>query len=307
MSGRQRVRLLLPLILLLSCAPPLAATPLQTQVEPEQVVPGTPLKITVSGLSPDTQLEGSFLGVDLTFMFPEDGRRVAFAGVDLDVEPGSHVLLLQARDTGGGGAVREHSVEILVENKTYPTEELKVAPKYVNPPDEVSQRIARESASLKTLWEQATPEALFDGTTVRPLSGVLGRNFGRRRVFNGQPKSPHSGTDLSAGEGTPVPASARGRVVMARDLYYSGNLVVLDHGGGVYTLYAHLSRMGVGEGDLVDAGQEIGQVGSTGRVTGAHLHWGARIGEARVDPAVLLELLSGVAGNTAADQDEPRT
>ncbi len=127
---------------------------------------------------------------------------------------------------------------------------------------------------------------------VRPLAGVKGRNFGRRRIFNDKPRSPHSGTDLSAPEGTPVEAAAAGRVALAEDLYFSGNLVVLDHGGGVYTLYAHLSRIDVEVGQPVKAGEIVGLVGATGRVTGAHLHWGARIGEARVDPASLLDLLA---------------
>lgn len=304
MGGRRWLRLLLPLLFLLSCAGPTAVAALRVQVEPARVVPGTPLRITVSGLAASARLRGIFLDRELMFMSLGDGHQVAFAGVDLDVKPGRHTLSLSVEEEGA--ALLEQAAEIVVEDKAYPTEELKVAPKYVDPPPEVSRRTAREAAALQALWDRASPEMLFDGATVRPLSGVPGRNFGRRRVFNGQPRSPHSGTDLSAPSGTPVPASARGRVVMARDLYYSGNLVVLDHGGGVYTLYGHLSRISVAEGDLVEAGQSVGQVGATGRVTGSHLHWGARIGEARVDPAVLLELLAGPVSAQAA-QAAPRT
>jgi murein DD-endopeptidase MepM/ murein hydrolase activator NlpD len=110
-------------------------------------------------------------------------------------------------------------------------------------------------------------------------------------VFNGKPRSPHSGTDLTAPEGTPVQAAAGGVVALADDHYFSGRIVVLDHGGGIYTAYAHLSRIEVAAGDSVQAGETIGRVGATGRVTGAHLHWGARVGGARVNPDSLLELL----------------
>jgi hypothetical protein len=276
--------------LLLAVAPssgPLES--LQLGLDPPELYPGAPLRIRLHGLPGDARATGRLQDEDLTFMPAPGGGLVAFAGVDLDVPPGDLSLTISL-DAGGVGRKVERRLAVL--SRDYPTEELKVAPKYVNPPPEVSERIAREAADLAELWDAATPRALYDGATVRPLPEAAGRNFGRRRVFNGEPRSAHSGTDLSAASGTPVPAAARGRVVRARDYYYSGNLVVLDHGGGVYTLYAHLSRIDVAEGDLVAAGDVLGTVGATGRVTGAHLHWGGRIGRARVDPAVLLELLS---------------
>lgn len=283
--------LLLPGLVLFFCgsAAVTAALP-AVQVSPARIVPGTALRFTVSGADADARVGGTVLETDLVFLRGEDGTWAAFAGVDLDTSPGVYTFHVSAE--WGDSANLEHAGEITVVAKDYPTEELKVAARYVEPPQDVTERIARESAALKRLWARSTPEKLYDGVTLRPLAGVAGRNFGRRRVFNGKPRSPHSGADLAAPVGTPVPAAARGRVALARDLYYSGNLVVLDHGGGVYTLYAHLSRMDVSEGAMVAAGDIIGQVGATGRVTGPHLHWGARIGEARVDPGRLLELLA---------------
>lgn len=268
----------------------LAAMP-AIKVAPERPVPGTALRITISGVGADARLRGTALETELVFLRGADGIWAAFAGVDLETPPG--VYTFRVHGEWDGGATLEHAGEITVVAKDYPTEQLKVAAKYVEPPPEVAARIARESAALKELWARATPERVYDGATLRPLAGVPGRNFGRRRVFNGKPRSPHSGADLAAPVGTEVPAAARGRVALARELYFSGNLVVLDHGGGVYTLYAHLSRMNVSEGAMVAAGDIIGRVGATGRVTGPHLHWGARIGEARVDPGPLLELLAG--------------
>jgi murein DD-endopeptidase MepM/ murein hydrolase activator NlpD len=272
----------------------MAAVPdsvLQVVVTPEALAPGEPVRITVTGPEPPSEISGSFLGRDLGFLpAPGGGSWIAFAGIDLDTKPGDYVLSIEARSEPGDDWA--HAVDLQVADKAFPTERLTVESKYVEPPPEVTARIAREAATLKVLWETATPDLLYTGEVVRPLAGVKGRNFGRRRIFNDQPRSPHSGTDLSAPEGTPVEAAAAGRVALAEELYFSGNLVVLDHGGGVYTLYAHLSRIDVQVGQPVKAGAIVGLVGATGRVTGAHLHWGARIGEARVDPASLLELLT---------------
>jgi murein DD-endopeptidase MepM/ murein hydrolase activator NlpD len=108
-------------------------------------------------------------------------------------------------------------------------------------------------------------------------------------VFNGVPKSPHSGLDLRAATGVPVKAAGAGRVRLSRNLYYSGNTVILDHGAGLFTVYAHLSTIAVREGDEVEAGAQVGKVGATGRVTGPHLHWGAKVGDRPFDPSALLD------------------
>jgi murein DD-endopeptidase MepM/ murein hydrolase activator NlpD len=269
----------------------LMAAALAVSVTPQKLTPGEPLRVMVSDVPEGATVSGRFLDHDLIFLAPPDrgGDRLAFSGVDLDVESGVHRLDVTLR--GADGAISTRALELRIEAKEYPLEELEVEPKYVEPPPEVSARIARESAALKALWQTASPEILFDGSVQRPLPGVKGRNFGRRRVFNGEPRSPHSGTDLSAPQGTPVQAAAGGVVALADDHYFSGRIVVLDHGGGIYTAYAHLSQIDVAAGDSVRAGQTIGRVGATGRVTGAHLHWGARAGGARVNPDSLLELL----------------
>ena len=268
-----------------------AAVTLTVDVEPRRLTPGTPMRVTVRGVDARSEVSGEFLGHPVQFLpGPDPADRIAFAGADLLTEPGVHPLTVRVERAGGEPLSRR--VEIRIDPKDYPTERLQVKKEYVEPPPDVQKRIARESKMLKGIWASATPERLFDGTVNRPLPGVEGRNFGRRRIFNGRPRSPHSGIDLSASTGTVVEAAARGRVVVAEELYFSGNLVVIDHGGGVYTLYAHLSRINVVAGEEVAAGAPVGQVGATGRVTGAHLHWGARIGRARVDPSSLLDLLT---------------
>lgn len=269
----------------------LIAAALAVSVTPQSLTPGEPLRVIVSGVPDGASVTGRFLHRDLTFLAPPAGgrERLAFTGVDLGIDPGVYPLEVTLRGTDGQLTTR--TLNLQVDDKEYPLESLKVEPKYVEPPPEVSARIARESAALKALWKEATAEILFDGSVQRPLEGVKGRNFGRRRVFNGKPRNPHSGTDLSAPQGTPVQAAAGGVVALADDHYFSGRIVVLDHGGGIYTAYAHLSHIDVTEGESVRAGQTIGRVGATGRVTGAHLHWGARVGGARVNPDSLLDLL----------------
>src|SRR5437667_334097 len=137
------------------------------------------------------------------------------------------------------------------------------------------------------------PEAkLIEGSVGdRPLTWTgPGEGFGARRGINGQARSPHSGLDYAAPTGTPVVAANRGRVALIGDFFFGGRTVALDHGQGLYTLYMHLDRVQVAEGTLVERGETIGAVGSTGRATGPHLHWGAQLRRARVDPAGLLAL-----------------
>jgi murein DD-endopeptidase MepM/ murein hydrolase activator NlpD len=123
-----------------------------------------------------------------------------------------------------------------------------------------------------------------------PIPGGVGSNFGKKRVFNGESRNPHNGADLRATTGTPIRSTNRGRVVLAKDLFFTGNTVIVDHGLGIYTLYAHLSRIQVEKDSIVDRGQVVGLAGATGRVTGPHLHWGARVQTARVDPFSLVNL-----------------
>jgi murein DD-endopeptidase MepM/ murein hydrolase activator NlpD len=154
----------------------------------------------------------------------------------------------------------------------------------VQPDPEQQKRAAEDQKKMRAIYDTVTPERLWDGKFQLPLKDVTtGGNFGRRRILNGESRSPHAGIDFPTAAGTPVFASQSGKVVLAENLYYSGNTVVLDHGYGIYTLYAHLSEIGVSPGAMVKAGEEIGKVGATGRVTGPHLHWGLTIDHARVN------------------------
>lgn len=210
------------------------------------------------------------------------------AGIDLETPVGRYPVIIDA--TVGGRRI-ETTATLEVRDKKFPTRTLKVDEAFVNPPATERKRIADEAARLSALWPVDTPRALWTGPWMRPVSDPANSAFGSRSVFNGQPRAPHGGADFLSPAGTPVKAPAGGTVVVAAPLYYTGNTVVIDHGLGVYSMFAHFAAMSVREGDVVTAGKVIGHVGATGRVTGPHLHWAVRVAGARVDPLSLLDVL----------------
>jgi murein DD-endopeptidase MepM/ murein hydrolase activator NlpD len=207
--------------------------------------------------------------------------------IDLEQPAGVAAIEVRGRSTSGKTVAGTHAVTI--ESKEFPREQLSVAPKYVEPPPDVQKRLVRERRMLSALYESRRAVAPSSPTFVRPVPGEPTSVFGTRRIYNGKPRSPPPGLDLRASTGTSVTASGGGRVGLAQGLYYSGNTVIVDHGGGLFTLYAHLSELLVNEGDEVASGQPVGLSGATGRVTGPHLHWGAKIGDRPFDPTALLD------------------
>ncbi len=217
------------------------------------------------------------------------GRFVTVVGVDLDSKPGEHAV--DVTFTYEGGRTRKIREPVVVRAEQYPTTELEVEERYVELSPEDQARAEREAAETSAIYDTFTPERYWTEAFQVPVRGAKdGRNFGHRRVFNGQPRAPHSGADLRATTGTPILAANRGRVVLAKELFFSGNAVYIDHGYGLYTTYLHLSRIDVAVGDMVEQGQQIGLAGATGRVTGPHLHWGVRLLDARVDPFSLIRV-----------------
>lgn len=220
-------------------------------------------------------------------LFRRGEHWLGIVGVDLDAPAGEQIAEITFRYADG--RTRTAREAIAVRAGEYPTTRLAVEPRYVELSPEDQARAARESEELARIYAAITPEPYWSEPFQTPISGVAsGNNFGHRRVFNDQPRAPHSGADLRAATGTPIHAANRGRVVLAKDLFFSGNAVFIDHGLGVYSAYLHLSEIRVAPGDLVERGAVIGLAGATGRVTGPHLHWGVRVLDARVDPFALL-------------------
>src|SRR5262245_3194411 len=207
-------------------------------------------------------------------------------GIDLDAKPGEYKAA--AMFTMEDGRVDKREAVVKVIEKKYPTTELKVAEQFVQLSKANLARVNREAAEIDAIHKTFTPEVLWDEPFTSPIPGRTGTNFGHRRVFNGEPRAPHGGADLRASTGTPIHATNRGRVVLAKNLFFTGNTVILDHGLGIYSLYAHLSRIDVKRGATVKNGEVIGLAGATGRVTGPHLHWAMRVQGARVDPFTLV-------------------
>lgn len=202
----------------------------------------------------------------------------AVLGIPLSAKAGQDKL-----DVDGG------SVPFTIRPKRYPEQRLHLEnQRQVNPTPEDEARIAREQALMTPAWT-AWPEGLVPTLRFRqPTPGVLTSSFGLRRVFNGEPRAPHSGLDIKAPAGQAVRAPAAGLVVLTGDFFFSGNAVFLAHGEGVVSLFAHLSKIAVQPGQRLKAGDLLGEVGRTGRATGPHLHWSLSLNNARVDPRLFL-------------------
>ena len=212
----------------------------------------------------------------------------ALLGIDLLAKPGPTSAVVTAR-TPHGSVTATHAFTVLA--KQFPTRRLTVDPALVEPPPSELARIERETARTNSIYASPAPAPLWAGTFMRPVGDPSNSRFGVRSIFNGRPGSPHTGADFLSGAGTPIKAPNAGRVRLAENLYFSGNTVIVDHGLGLFSLFAHLSAFNVKEGDEVDTGELLGLVGATGRVTGPHLHWAVRASGARVDPLSLLEVL----------------
>ena len=207
---------------------------------------------------------------------------LAIVGLPLSTKPGPLAL----RVTTGAKTIE---VPFQVTDKQYRTQRLTIKnERQVNPDPEDLKRIAteqeRSNAALSKFTTGGTPAFAL----LPPVEGKRSDSYGSRRIFNGQPRSPHSGMDIAAAKGTPIRSPAAGTVVEAGSFFFNGNTLYIDHGYGLVTMYCHLDEIKVKVGDQLEAGQLIGTVGATGRVTGPHLHWGVALNRAMVDPALFL-------------------
>jgi murein DD-endopeptidase MepM/ murein hydrolase activator NlpD len=259
---------------------------------PERVVEGTLLNIIVEGSDPTVKTaEGQFAGEPLHFHAQEDGTLTALTAAPLD-SVGS--LRLRVRVTHADGTTDDRELAVPVDSGEYRLEQLSVAPQFGRPqPPEVQQRIADEAARARAVSERShdTPR-MWEPPFVAPRESRITSGFGHGRVFNGEVRSRHTGTDFAGAIGAPVHAPARGVVALTGDFYLGGGVIYIDHGAGLVTAYLHLSEKNVEEGDVVQRGQVIGKVGATGRVTGPHLHWIVRYGGHTVDATSLLKLFT---------------
>jgi Peptidase family M23 len=227
---------------------------------------------------------------DLYELGPKDQgfENFALIGLDLGLKPGP--LDLEMTVFFKDGRTAELRRRLHVEERGFPVKKLWVKEQFVRPPPEVQDRIQREAEILDLVYSVTSNKWLGEGAFELPHPGKMAPNFGEKRIYNDVPRSSHSGVDIAAPYGSPVRASNSGRVVLAKDLYFSGKTVIVDHGLGLFTFYCHFSSLKVRRGEAVKKGSVIAMAGSTGRSTGPHLHWSARLHGSRIDPAALLEL-----------------
>jgi murein DD-endopeptidase MepM/ murein hydrolase activator NlpD len=209
-------------------------------------------------------------------------------GIDLSTKPAKYEMKVLA--TGEDGVSFSKALWLKVEKTDFAVQKLSLPKSMVELDPKTLERVNQESKRVRNLFQGVREEKLWKGPFIRPLEGELSGAFGVRRIINGQARNPHSGIDLQAEAGTPVAACNGGIVALVEELFFSGKTVILDHGGGLYSMYFHLADAGGSAGDRLRTGDILGRVGSTGRSTGPHLHWGMIIRGARVDPLSLLRL-----------------
>lgn len=247
------------------------------KVLPQPMDRGTAARVVVEGLGEGDDLSGQFDGRPV-FFFPAGGKLIGLMGADVMLSPGHYPLTLSWR----GGS---ETVDVLVRDKAYGVRSIKVPNSQVNLSKSDQERAAREKKLTVAALETKSPVRLWQGPWVDPVGGKVISSFGRQTKINGvlNPR-PHLGVDFDVPSGTVVKAPADGLVILADNHFFAGGSVYVDHGQGLISMYFHLSEIKVKPGDKVTRGQPLALSGATGRVTGAHLHYGIYLSQARLDP-----------------------
>ncbi len=256
------------------------------------------LEVSGTGL---TAVEGQF-GKEKISFYPNDrGNFTGLLGIDLEAKPGPAKIYIESADRTGKS--RETKIALMIKAKSFPQENFSVPPEFDQLTPEVLERIRAEQEQFVRAYSASASARLWKPPFIMPVAMPVSSPFGYRRVINGTPRAPHAGVDFRAPMGTEVLAANNGRVVLMGDFFFTGKSVVVDHGGGLFTFYFHFSDFKVSQGAEVHKADVLGLSGMSGRVTGPHLHWSARLNGARIDPFELIEKLGGKA-NGAVDADK---
>jgi len=256
--------------------------------QPSRLVNGSPIVFQVAS-SQVKSLSGTWLDHEVFFTFdPQSKSWYGLAGISLETRPGKYSLELNGTDANGKEIVLQR--KITVGKAKYPSIRVSVSKQYTEPNPEQLKRIGEEKTLKEHIFTQMDPQREWAGKFLPPVKAGISDVFGTTRTFNGKVEGVHQGLDYAVREGTPVSALNRGKVLLARPLFFEGGCVVLDHGQGLLTVYMHLSKIEVKEDDQVTRGQEIALSGGTGRATGPHLHVAVRWQGIYLNPETLLGL-----------------
>ena len=236
-------------------------------------VPGGVAVIDIGGAT-----EASFNHYNV-MTITENGKNYAILGIGLQQAPGDYYI-----------EVGKSQIPFTIHTADYPTQRLTIKNRnQVNPAKAELERIFREKKEMNKMFSYFRSEEKIDLEFFLPSEGIISSEFGLRRILNGQPRSPHSGIDIAAAEGTDILVPSAGIVSMTGDYFFNGNTVLIDHGKGLITMYCHLSKINVSINEEVRKGQKLGEIGKTGRATRPHLHWSVSLNNKRVNPRVFLQ------------------
>ncbi len=247
-----------------------------------EAVPGGVVVIALGASTPASQPPQVHYGDKRVLVAEDEGQWHAVVGIPLGTKPGAHTLSVRR-------AGKMEKLRFEVRDKAYETQRLVIKEKRkVEPNARDMERIRQETPRIQQALRHFSEREAVVTDFIWPADGPTSSPFGLRRFFNDQPRQPHSGLDIAGPLGASIRAPAAGRVLDTGDFFFNGNTVFIDHGQGLVTMYCHMSRIDVQAGDEVEAGEVIGAIGKTGRVTGPHLHWGVSLNNARVDPLLFL-------------------
>jgi len=254
---------------------------------------GDIIEVTLNSNTPITKL--TYMGKEWPFQKAANGTMRGWIGIDLKQKPGDYPIKWLGQSKGKEKTTTDH---VHIKRGNFRISRITVEKKMSSFDAAAIKRIRADQQAIKNTY--AMNVDIFPSFTEAsmPVDGIESTPFGAQRYVNGQAKSPHSGIDIAAPKGTLVKAPLAGKVLLVEDMFLNGTLIAIGHGKGLVSVYAHLSKTLVKVGEQVKAGQNIAEVGSTGRSTGAHLHWGMRFNYARINPHSLLSL-SPLADTTA--------
>jgi hypothetical protein len=289
-SMRRRTSLLLALLLfsLLSPVEASYSSGLDITVTPSEIGQGEISLLSIKKRGAEPQV--TWMGKKITLVTDKKNEIWSgFIGADLTTRPGRYKLKISPTNKKS-----PHLITISVLSRDYGIRRLTLPREMVELDADTLKRAKEEIRVVRGLFIRPAGYSLWRGRWIRPVAGTVVSPFGCRCIINGEERSPHSGVDLKAEQGTPVKATNRGKVALVADHFFSGLSVFIDHGGGIQSMYFHLSQVFVQVGQVVEKGTTLGLSGSSGRVTGPHLHFGVRLNGERVNPINLIEISGGL-------------